>query len=85
MSYLPALESELRAAGHDYQIVTKTYPSVLQKVEEMVLTQHLALMKGMGVKLLKQDKIDFIKEWRTENQALLLKEGLKEGSSNEKL
>ena len=49
----------------------------------MVLTQHLALMKGMGVKLLKQDKIDFIKEWRTENQALLLKEGLEEGSSNE--
>jgi hypothetical protein len=83
VTYLPALVSELKAAGHDYQIITKSYASVLQRVEEMVLTQHLALMKVSGVKLLKQDKIDFIKEWRTENQALLLKEGLEEGSSNE--
>jgi hypothetical protein len=83
VTFLPALVSELKAAGHDFQIITKSYASVIQRVEEMVLTQHLALMKGMGVKLVKQDKIDFIKEWRTENQALLLKEGLEEGSSNE--
>jgi len=83
VTYLPELVRELEAAGHDYEIITKSNASVLQKVEEMVLTQHIALMKASGVKLLKQDKIDFINEWRNENQALLLKEGLKEGSSDQ--
>ncbi len=83
VTYLPELVRELEAAGYDYQITTKSNASVLQKVEEMVLTQHIALMKASGVKLLKQDKIDFIKEWRKENQALLLKEGLEEGPSDQ--
>jgi hypothetical protein len=82
MTYLPELVHELEAAGHEYQIITKSMASVLQKVEEMVLTQHIALMKASGVKLLKQDKIDFIEEWRKENQALLLKVGLGEGPSD---
>jgi hypothetical protein len=47
----------------------------------MVIAQHIALTKASGVKLLKQDKIDFITEWRKENQALLLKAGLGEGPS----
>ena len=76
---LPELVRELEAAGHDYQIITKSKASVLQKIEEMVIAQHIALMKASGVKLLKQDKVDFITEWRKENQALLLKAGLGEG------
>ncbi len=50
----------------------------------MVLSQHIALMKASGVKLIKQQKIDFVKEWRKENQALLLKVGLGEGPSDER-
>ena len=83
MTYLPELVHELVAAGHDYPIIMKSNASVLQKVEEMVLTQHIALMKALGVKRLKQDKIDFIEEWCKENQALLLKEGLEEGPSDQ--
>jgi len=83
VTYLPELVRELEAAGHDYQIITKSNASVLQKVEELVLTQHIALMKASGVKLLKQDKIDFIKEWCKENKALLLKEGLEKGPSDQ--
>ena len=82
VTYLPELVRELESAGHDYQIITKSNASVLQKVEEMVLTQHIASMKASGVKLLKQQKIDFIAEWRKENQALLLKAGLGEGPSD---
>ena len=59
----------------------KSNASVLQKIEEMVLTQHIGSMKASGVKLIKEQKIDFIKEWRKENKALLLKVGLGEGSS----
>jgi len=76
VTYLPELVRKLEAAGHDYKIITKSNASVLQKVEEMVLTQHIALMKASGVKLLKQDKIDFINEWRNENQALLFERGV---------
>ncbi len=82
MIYLPELIRELEAAGHDYQIIMKSNASVFQKVEEMVLTQHIASMKASGVKLLKQHKIDFIKEWHKANQALLLKVGLGEGPSD---
>ena len=57
---------------------------MLQKIEEMVLTQHIGSMKASGVKLIKEQKIDFIKEWRKENKALLLKVGLGEGSSDER-
>jgi hypothetical protein len=81
-TYLPELVRELEAAGHDYKIITKSMASVLQKVEETVLSQHIALMKASGVKLLKKDKIDFIEGWRKENQALLLKAGLGEGPSD---
>jgi hypothetical protein len=62
VTYLPELVRELEAAGHDYQIITMCNAGVLQRVEEMIHTQHIALMKASGVKLLKQDKIDFIKE-----------------------
>lgn len=68
VTYLPELVRELEAAGHDYQIIMKSKASVFQKVEEMLITQHIALMKASGVKLLKQDKSDFIMEWRKENQ-----------------
>ncbi len=82
MTYLPELVCELEAAGHDYKIITKSMASVLRKVEEMVLTQHIALMKASGVKLLKKDKIDFIEGWCKENQASLSKAGLGEGPSD---
>ncbi len=42
----------------------------------MVLLDYINLMKTDGVKLLKQDKIDFMKEWRKDNQDLLSKAGL---------
>ncbi len=60
VTYLPELVHELEAAGHDYKIITKSMASVLQKVEEMVVSQHIALMKARGVKLLKKNKIDVI-------------------------
>ena len=81
VTYLPELIRELKSAGHDYHIVTKSNASVLQKIEEMVLMQHIGSMEASGVKLIKEQKIDFIKEWRKENKALLLKVGLGEGSS----
>ena len=84
VTYLPELIRELKSAGHDYHIITKSNASVLQKIEEMVLTQHIGSMKASGVKLIKEQKIDFIKEWRKENKALLLKVGLGEGSSDER-
>jgi hypothetical protein len=39
-------------------------------------------MKSDGVKLLKQDKIDFMEEWREDNQDLLAKAGLANGQSD---
>ena len=76
ITYLPQLVHELQKAGHDYEIITKSNAYVLQKLEEMILGQHIALAKASGVKPFKQDKINFIEKWRNENQALLSKEGL---------
>ncbi len=76
VTYLPEMVRELENAGHDFEIVTKNKVSILKKVEEIILTQHIVLMKADGAKLLKQDKIDFIEKWCKENKALLMKAGL---------
>ena len=83
VTYLPQLLLELEQAGHHYEVITKSSAFVLRKLEEMVLQQHIALARASGVKLLKQDKIDFIAKWRIDNQAVLLKEGLLENRSHE--
>ena len=81
----PQLLLELEQAGHHYEVITKSSAFVLRKLEEMVLQQHIALARASGVKLVKQDKIDFIAKWRIDNQAVLLKEGLLESRSDDLL
>ncbi len=49
----------------------------------MVLLEYINLMKDDGVKLLKKDKIDFMQEWRDNNQDLLSKAGLGNGPASE--
>jgi hypothetical protein len=82
VTYLPQLLLELEKAGHQYEVITESSASVRRKLEEMVLQQHIALEKASGVKLVKQDKIDFIAKWRKDNKAVLLKEGLLESQSD---
>lgn len=55
----------------------------MKRIEEAVRLGYINLMKADGVKLLKQDKIDFMKEWRDNNQDLLPKADSGNGPASE--
>ena len=79
MTYLPQLIKELDNGGHEFEVLTKTKAQLVRKIEDMMLLDYMNLMKSDGVKLLKQDKIDFMEEWRKDNQDMLSKAGLANG------
>ena len=80
---MPQLIQELCNGGHQFEVLSMTKENLVRRIEEMVLLDYIDLMKADGVKPLKQDKIDFMKEWRKDNQDLLSKAGLGNGPESE--
>jgi hypothetical protein len=83
VTYLPLLIQELRNGGCHFEVLCKTKDSPVKRIEKVVLFEYIDLMKADGVKLLKQDNIDFMKEWLDNNQDLPSKAGLGNGPASE--
>jgi hypothetical protein len=49
---------------------------LLRKCEESALSQHLALKKVEGMKLTRTDKIEYVKQWKHDNNVMLEESGI---------
>ena len=74
--FAPALANSLKVAGHDVEIYLRNKSQVMAKCEEMALTQFVSKCRLEGHKLLRKDKIEYVKEWKLDNEDMLVKAGL---------
>ena len=74
--FSPALANALEVAGHDFEIYLRNKSQVMAKCEEMALTQYVSQCRLAGHKLLRKDKIEYVKEWKSDNEDVLVKAGL---------
>ncbi len=54
---------------------------VIQKLEEIVLSECVKKAKKGGNKMKRDNKIKFVKEWKEKNFEMLVEEGLIEGTT----
>jgi hypothetical protein len=67
--------------GHYFEVTTKKQREVNQKLEEIVLSEHMKKAKKGGNKMKREEKNKFVKEWKEKNFERLLEEGLIEGTT----
>jgi hypothetical protein len=75
-----SLADKMESLGHYFEVKTKTPREVIQKLEEIVLSEHMKKVKKDGKKMKRDDKIKYVKDWKEKNYEMLLKEGLVEGT-----
>ena len=80
--YVPALQRLLQASGHDFEFYVREKDDLLCKCEEIALSQHIALKKVEGTKLMRTEKIDYIKQWKHENKVMLEESGISPNASD---
>jgi hypothetical protein len=78
---LGLLAVHMEVLGDYFEVTTKTQRGVIQKLEEVVLSECMEKAKKDGNKMKRDDKIKFVKEWKEKNFEMLLEEGLVEGTT----
>jgi hypothetical protein len=74
--FVNAFVTEMQSRHHDVYLVTKNSTEVGKMLDEMILGEQIALCKTQGKKMLKQDKIDYMKGWKSANMNMLIESGL---------
>ncbi len=77
-----ATPSQQRIAGHDFEFYVREKDDVLRKCEEIALSQHIALKKVEGTKLMCTEKIEYIKQWKHDNKVMLEESGISPNASD---
>jgi len=80
--YVPALERLLHDSGHHFEFYVREKDYVLRKCEEIALSQHIALKKVEGTKLMCTEKIEYIKQWKHDNKVMLEESGISPNASD---
>jgi hypothetical protein len=78
---LGSLAVHMESLGHYFKVTTKTPREVIQKLEEIVFSEHVEKVKKDGEKMRRDDKIKYVKDWKEKNYEMLLEEGLVGGST----
>jgi hypothetical protein len=78
---LSSLAVRMEALGICFNVTTKTQREVIQKLEEIVLSEQVKKANKGGKKMKRGEKIKFVKEWKEKNFEMLLEEGLMEGTT----
>ncbi len=71
---LLAVHSE--SIGHYFKITTETPREVIQKLEEVVLSERTKKVKKDGKKMKRDDKIKYVKDWKEKTMRCCLSKGL---------
>jgi hypothetical protein len=75
---LGLLVVHMKALGHYFKVTAKMQREVIQKLEEIVLSERVKKVKKSGDKMKRDNKIKFVKEWKGGNFEMLLEEDLLE-------
>jgi hypothetical protein len=68
----------MEALGHFLKVATKTQREVIQKLEEIVLSDCVKKAKKGGNKVKREEKNKLVKEWKEKNFEMLLEGGFVE-------
>ncbi len=61
---LGLLAVHMKALGHYFKVMTKLQREVIQKLEEIVLSERVKKAKKAGNKMERDNNIKFVKEWK---------------------
>jgi hypothetical protein len=64
VTYVPKLVDILEAAGHDFNIYTKTPIDVKKRLLAVVLNQKMNSLKKENKMMLKAEKLQYLDKWR---------------------
>ncbi len=78
---LGSLAVHMESLGHYFEVTTKMQREVIQKFEEIVLSERVRKAKKDGDKMKRDNKTKFVKEWKEKIYEIMLEEGLVEGST----
>ena len=82
VSYMKGLVDKMKEAGHDVNLVLKNNTEVLKMLERVIITDEMRKNKSIGKLMSRDEKIDFIRNWKDKNQLLLEESGLIDVTSN---
>jgi hypothetical protein len=54
----------MEALGYYFEVMAKMQREVIQKLEEITLSEHMKKAKKHGDKMRRDNKIKFVKEWK---------------------
>ena len=79
--YIKGLVEKMEEAGHDVHLVVKDHIEVMKMLERVIVTDEMRKNNYIGKLMSREEKIDFISNWKAKNEVLLLESGLLNVSS----
>ena len=76
VKFVHALVKEMQSRDHGVFLVEKNPTQVCKMLDAMILGEEITKRKSGGEKMKKQDKISYMKEWKTANMNMLIACGL---------
>jgi hypothetical protein len=80
--YIKGLVAKMEEAGHDVRLVLKNHIEVLKMLERVIVSDEMRKNKSIGKMMSREEKIEFIRNWKDKNELLLLESGLLNVSSD---
>jgi hypothetical protein len=72
------LVEKMKECGVDVKVLMKDWQQVLRMLERVVLSDHMRKNKAEGMLMTKDEKIEFVSNWKLENKEVLEDGGLGE-------
>ena len=72
----------MKEAGHDVHLVLKNNIEVLKMLERVIITDEMRKNKSIGKLMSREEKIEFIRNWKDKKQLLLEESGLIDVTGN---
>ncbi len=70
------LVGQLEAAGHDVLLTPNPAKEVQRMLDCVIISEQIKKMKAKGKTMSREEKINFVKDWKEENTKMLAQGGL---------
>jgi hypothetical protein len=82
VSYIKGLVNKMEEAGHNVHLVLKNNIKVLKMLEQVIVTDEMRKNKSIRRLMSREEKIEFIRNWKDKNELLLQESHLLNVTSN---
>ena len=80
--FIPALTDALVLSGQDFEVYIRNKSQVMSKCSEIALTQYVDQRRLKGFRVLREEKVQYMKEWKLSNKNMLTSAGLGDDCSD---